>query len=82
MDDLNALLGKSPAMEALRATIARLARGGVGARRPPPVLLEGETGAGKGLVAGLLHRVGPRAERPFIVRLRAHVHRAVGARAL
>jgi transcriptional regulator with PAS, ATPase and Fis domain len=31
-----------------------------------PVLLQGETGAGKGVLANWIHRNGPRAEQPFL----------------
>ena len=54
-----ALLGRSPEMVSLRAAIARAAAA------PYPVLIEGETGVGKELVARALHREGPRHARAF-----------------
>jgi DNA-binding NtrC family response regulator/tetratricopeptide (TPR) repeat protein len=37
------------------------------AESPLPVLLEGETGTGKDLVAHLLHELGPDPDQPFVV---------------
>lgn len=61
------LLGDSPVMVELRVKVARLLlRGQRGAQRLPPVLIEGETGTGKGLLARMIHQAGPRAGGPFV----------------
>jgi DNA-binding NtrC family response regulator len=61
------LLGESPALVAVRAQVSRLLerRTPAGGRLPPVVIL-GETGTGKGLLASEMHRAGPRAAHPFI----------------
>ncbi|MGH2359320.1 MAG: sigma 54-interacting transcriptional regulator [bacterium] len=60
------LIGNSPAITAVRAQIDRLVQQFARTRRPPIVLLEGETGTGKGLIARMLHRSGPRAGGRFV----------------
>ncbi|HEX9869181.1 MAG TPA: sigma 54-interacting transcriptional regulator, partial [Candidatus Tectomicrobia bacterium] len=61
------LLGRSPAISALCAQIRHLAAfDTVGSPHAPTVLLQGETGTGKGLVARVIHDSGPRAQGPFI----------------
>ncbi|MBG6223049.1 MULTISPECIES: propionate catabolism operon regulatory protein PrpR [unclassified Janthinobacterium] len=60
---LHDLRGESEAMEALRQSVVLYARS------PATVLIQGETGSGKELVAQAIHRESPRslgANRPFI----------------
>jgi len=56
----NELLGESPAMQALRSIISQVASA------PSTVLIRGETGVGKELVARQLHAASTRANQPFI----------------
>src|SRR5688572_20028127 len=53
-------LGQSLAMRRIFALLPRLAASDV------TVLLEGETGTGKGLLAEAIHSAGPRARKPFV----------------
>jgi two-component system C4-dicarboxylate transport response regulator DctD len=59
-EETSPLIGDSATMVQLRDTIRQLARADI------DVLVEGETGTGKELVALLLHRLGARRARPFI----------------
>ena len=61
------LEGGASAIQALRAQIDHLARfDSVGGSSVPTLLLQGETGTGKGLVARIVHDSGPRARGPFV----------------
>ncbi len=54
------LLGRSAAMRQVREQVLRVAPTGV------TVLVTGESGSGKELVAGVLHELSPRHARPFL----------------
>ncbi|HVI24814.1 MAG TPA: nitrogen regulation protein NR(I) [Xanthomonadaceae bacterium] len=56
----DALIGATPAMQTLFRSIGRLAQA------PLNVLVTGETGTGKELVARALHRESPRARKSFV----------------
>jgi DNA-binding NtrC family response regulator len=54
------LVGESPALAKLQSQIAQFAAS------PYPVLIEGESGSGKEMAARSLHRLSPRAGRPYL----------------
>jgi two-component system, NtrC family, response regulator AtoC len=59
-EDRNFVAGSSPAVLTLKSVIAEIAPTSI------PVLLVGESGTGKRMVAQLIHRLSPRAEEPFL----------------
>jgi two-component system nitrogen regulation response regulator GlnG len=54
------LVGANDAVETLRQDILRVAM------RPAPVLIRGESGVGKELVARAIHEAGPRRDQPLV----------------
>jgi len=61
------IIGDAPTIVTLRAQVERLAAfDRPGSPHVPTVLLQGETGTGKGLVARLVHESGARARGPFV----------------
>ena len=58
--DTDELIGESEPMQTLKSRIERIARA------TGSVLVRGESGSGKELVARALHRSGPRADRPML----------------
>lgn len=59
-DDLDVIVGDSPALQALLRSAAQVAP------TDATVLIQGETGTGKEMIARFIHRHSPRAAGPFI----------------
>lgn len=59
-NDPDEIVGVSPAMQEVYKRIA------IAAASDMPVLITGETGVGKDLVARAIHKNGPRRDRPFV----------------
>src|SRR5215831_17343635 len=59
--EIPGLVAASPAMNEIAAAVERLAQSNVS------VLVQGETGTGKELIARAIHEAGPRVKGPFVV---------------
>src|SRR5437867_3782319 len=66
MSPLAQLIGDSPGLVAVRKQVEHLLQRQSETRRLPPILILGETGTGKGLLARALHDAGPRKGGPFV----------------
>jgi two-component system, NtrC family, response regulator AtoC len=61
------LVGDSPAMQSLRQQVGRIAQLSAMTDTPPPtVLISGETGSGKDVVARFLHAACANSNKPFV----------------
>ncbi len=64
---LHQIIGRCPEIEKAKAVVRRLTNLRVAASESPPnILITGETGTGKDLLARAFHYEGPRNESPFV----------------
>ena len=56
----NTILGRTPTMMQIKKNIVRLSKSDV------TILISGESGTGKELVARAIHKLSPRADKPFV----------------
>jgi transcriptional regulator of acetoin/glycerol metabolism len=61
MSKLDELIGRSPRIAALRERIRALLAGEEATHRLPPLLITGETGTGKSLLARIIHEASSRS---------------------
>src|SRR6266567_1079616 len=66
MDPSREMIGRSPKIMVLRDQVRALVTREAGLHRHPPLLITGETGTGKGLLANIIHRAGSRASGQFV----------------
>jgi transcriptional regulator with GAF, ATPase, and Fis domain len=66
MSDSDELIGRSPRIAALREKIRALLSGEATTHRLPPLLITGETGTGKSLLARIIHEASSRSAARFV----------------
>jgi transcriptional regulator with AAA-type ATPase domain/TolB-like protein len=66
MSGSDELIGRSPRIAAVREKIRALLSGEAATRRLPPLLITGETGTGKSMLARIIHEASSRSAAQFV----------------
>ena len=66
MQSLSELIGDSPQVVAIRQQVERLLARQSASRAHPSILIQGETGTGKGVLARAMHAASARSGEPFV----------------